>query len=356
MRIKVNHNNEKSTEHDFSQDEIVIGRSNSADLRIVADGVSRRHARIFCVNDKIMIEDLGSSNGTFIDSNRIEREEFTSFFPVFLGPLISLHLLDETGSSKKTTLPKKHTGTVENILNARARSASDEKTRIINSPLPVAPQRRESAKKAKSPSLVGKRTGVFALICASFYYFLLSPAKEPQEVSKAKPAFQKVQKNATALPYEEGKECQSPIVNCEELHLSPKDGESLVFQGQTLTVRRNQDFAFRRPSSKFKELNQSEKNKIIALETFLRQELYSPFLASDAVSNVEIKVFSDKSKKREELLTLSVTKKESKELPSVRKAKVFNFLLYRDGRVERVLAELSKGFDLKFDQKDKKEK
>ena len=34
-------------------------------------GVSRRHARIYQQDNRLMIEDLGSSNGTFINGERI---------------------------------------------------------------------------------------------------------------------------------------------------------------------------------------------------------------------------------------------------------------------------------------------
>ncbi|HUH03642.1 MAG TPA: GGDEF domain-containing protein [Kofleriaceae bacterium] len=46
--------------------EVVIGRSNRAQIRIVDDGISRAHARISIRGDEVFIEDLDSRNGTFI--------------------------------------------------------------------------------------------------------------------------------------------------------------------------------------------------------------------------------------------------------------------------------------------------
>src|SRR2546430_2528170 len=50
--------------------EIVIGRE--GDLRIDDRQASRRHAAVRPVLEGVEVEDLGSSNGTFVDGERIE--------------------------------------------------------------------------------------------------------------------------------------------------------------------------------------------------------------------------------------------------------------------------------------------
>lgn len=54
--------------------DVIVGRGKQADLRIVeGDGsfVSRRHARLWLDGDDLMVEDLGSANGTFVNGNRL---------------------------------------------------------------------------------------------------------------------------------------------------------------------------------------------------------------------------------------------------------------------------------------------
>ncbi len=53
-------------------DEITIGRSPKAFLRLTGDGVSRLHARFFRRNEVTYVEDLGSTNGTFVNGVRVE--------------------------------------------------------------------------------------------------------------------------------------------------------------------------------------------------------------------------------------------------------------------------------------------
>ena len=59
------------TEHPV-HGELVLGREHpTADLVIADPGVSRRHARVFTHNGGVIVEDLGSSNGTYVNGERI---------------------------------------------------------------------------------------------------------------------------------------------------------------------------------------------------------------------------------------------------------------------------------------------
>lgn len=51
--------------------EITIGRSPKAFLRLSGDGVSRLHARLFRRDEATYVEDLGSTNGTFVNGTRV---------------------------------------------------------------------------------------------------------------------------------------------------------------------------------------------------------------------------------------------------------------------------------------------
>jgi pSer/pThr/pTyr-binding forkhead associated (FHA) protein len=53
--------------------EMVIGRNASCDQVIDQAMISSRHARLFRSGDRVLIEDLGSSNGTFVNGNRIQQ-------------------------------------------------------------------------------------------------------------------------------------------------------------------------------------------------------------------------------------------------------------------------------------------
>src|SRR5258708_32499183 len=50
--------------------QIVIGRSGELDVVLAEDMVSRKHAKISTQGGKIVIEDLGSTNGTFVNGEK----------------------------------------------------------------------------------------------------------------------------------------------------------------------------------------------------------------------------------------------------------------------------------------------
>jgi hypothetical protein len=52
---------------EFTQSRVVLGRSKEADLRIDDPNISRKHAAIYWNDDRLVIEDLGSTNGTLVN-------------------------------------------------------------------------------------------------------------------------------------------------------------------------------------------------------------------------------------------------------------------------------------------------
>ncbi len=55
----------------LNAEKLVIGRSRSCDIRLREDTVSRLHAALVWREDGLVLEDLGSSNGTFVNGDRV---------------------------------------------------------------------------------------------------------------------------------------------------------------------------------------------------------------------------------------------------------------------------------------------
>ena len=51
--------------------ELVLGRSRSADVRLHGDGISRKHARVHVDGVEVIFEDLGSTNGCYVNGERV---------------------------------------------------------------------------------------------------------------------------------------------------------------------------------------------------------------------------------------------------------------------------------------------
>src|SRR5438477_626859 len=50
----------------------LIGRAPHCDVKITSHGVSKEHAEIHVYKDKIMVADLKSSNGTYVNGVRVQ--------------------------------------------------------------------------------------------------------------------------------------------------------------------------------------------------------------------------------------------------------------------------------------------
>lgn len=57
------------------QASLTIGRAEDAGLRIPLDSVSRLHARLTPAGDEVLLEDLGSANGTWLNGKRVTRAQ-----------------------------------------------------------------------------------------------------------------------------------------------------------------------------------------------------------------------------------------------------------------------------------------
>ncbi|HEU5075399.1 MAG TPA: sigma 54-interacting transcriptional regulator [Polyangiaceae bacterium] len=72
----------------FQQARVVIGRDEHADVRLPVKAVSRRHAEIFWSQGRWMIRDLGSTNGTIVDGERVTETELEPMHEVRVGDAI----------------------------------------------------------------------------------------------------------------------------------------------------------------------------------------------------------------------------------------------------------------------------
>ncbi|NLF29597.1 MAG: FHA domain-containing protein [Planctomycetes bacterium] len=59
----------------FDKPSIVIGRRPDCDVRVPQLGVSRRHCELVVRGESLVVRDLGSSNGTYVNGARISGED-----------------------------------------------------------------------------------------------------------------------------------------------------------------------------------------------------------------------------------------------------------------------------------------
>jgi diguanylate cyclase (GGDEF)-like protein len=69
----------------ITKSETIIGRGSQADIHVVDDGISRRHAMIIHRGDEISVKDLGSTNGTFCNGQRVTEQALSDGDKIQVG-------------------------------------------------------------------------------------------------------------------------------------------------------------------------------------------------------------------------------------------------------------------------------
>jgi pSer/pThr/pTyr-binding forkhead associated (FHA) protein len=118
--------------------EIVIGRSSELDMVLVEEMVSRKHARINLSDGVINIEDLGSTNGTFVNGEKVERGTLHEGDRVLIGTNILKVIATAQDADQKLDLKSVAAGRV--TARQRMSRAAEEAPRMSGSleeiPLP----------------------------------------------------------------------------------------------------------------------------------------------------------------------------------------------------------------------------
>ncbi|HEX7508055.1 MAG TPA: FHA domain-containing protein, partial [Polyangia bacterium] len=63
----------------------IIGRGQTAHLRMMDDGISREHCEIQIEGDSMILHDLGSTNGTFCRGLRVDRQVLEDGDKILVG-------------------------------------------------------------------------------------------------------------------------------------------------------------------------------------------------------------------------------------------------------------------------------
>jgi pSer/pThr/pTyr-binding forkhead associated (FHA) protein len=78
----------------IARDMTVVGRREDCDLRIPLSDVSRKHCRIVRDGDMLKLEDLGSSNGTFLNAHRVQEALLSPGDSIQVGPVVFVLQVD----------------------------------------------------------------------------------------------------------------------------------------------------------------------------------------------------------------------------------------------------------------------
>ena len=97
----------------------VVGRDPDCEIQLNADGVSRQHCRIDCMGSSIIVRDLGSTNGTFVNEEATTRVVCDLGDQLRIGPFEFQLAVGEPEFEKEANL-------LDSLLNAEEVPAAEE--------------------------------------------------------------------------------------------------------------------------------------------------------------------------------------------------------------------------------------
>lgn len=194
MRLEITVDGGKPFYFPLTKDVIILGSSGTADIKIPQMHVSRKHLAVHRSGDKFYVEDLGSTNGSFVNDEKLEpsrKREFTSFFPIRMGSVVFIALVpDEEDDYQGSAAPvetslaslaersdalatsKQHRATAE--LQAKSDAT---RTVAIGKRLP--PTLAKRAQK-QNQSLVLQLGALVLVVATAAYYFYSENQAEAQ--------------------------------------------------------------------------------------------------------------------------------------------------------------------------------
>jgi pSer/pThr/pTyr-binding forkhead associated (FHA) protein len=72
----------------------VIGRQTDCQIRIPSAGISRHHCELTLADGKVLLRDMGSSNGTFVNRQRVQQTQLSAGDLICIGDLVFVVRID----------------------------------------------------------------------------------------------------------------------------------------------------------------------------------------------------------------------------------------------------------------------
>jgi pSer/pThr/pTyr-binding forkhead associated (FHA) protein len=154
--------------------QIVIGRSSELDMVLVEDMVSRKHAKIMISAGNITIEDLGSTNGTFVNGEKVKQARLKEGDRILIGTsILKLILQGADSANVDEKVVKQKLEEAAAAQAARSTKTSSMTGKIEEIPLPDLLQLFHTSKKNGVLVITSDREGKIYLRQGRVYYAVI---------------------------------------------------------------------------------------------------------------------------------------------------------------------------------------
>jgi pSer/pThr/pTyr-binding forkhead associated (FHA) protein len=143
---------------ELEQGDVKIGRRPDADITIDGMAVSGEHANIFTIGEDSFIQDLGSTNGTFVNSKKISKHHLKHGDVIMIGK----HTLSYTNETQVKVAPVPTEDFAKTVIIAPPSAPEDtaaQKAELYVLSGPSSGKRIEVSKRITNLGKTGRRSG-----------------------------------------------------------------------------------------------------------------------------------------------------------------------------------------------------
>ena len=131
MYLELHIDNEDARYFQIKTNELLIGSLATCDAIVPVDGISKKHVKIIFFENKWFASDLGSTNGTYIDNDRLvpgSKKEIQINQYLRLGHNVYIAIVEDVDNDNEVPkpLPKPEAPKVKPVV------ATEDKTRVIS--------------------------------------------------------------------------------------------------------------------------------------------------------------------------------------------------------------------------------
>ncbi len=105
---------------------LLVGRHPESDIRVDSPMISRRHCCLAVVNNRVLIRDLGSRHGIFLNGKRVDEAEVRQGDEIAIGHLIYRFEADPVATRPRAATPPPAAPEPEEIRLPPVESFDDE--------------------------------------------------------------------------------------------------------------------------------------------------------------------------------------------------------------------------------------
>jgi hypothetical protein len=136
-RLNVLNGKRQGATFELGRGEHIVGHRQTAHLSIDDPWVSWDHARIFIQGDTYWIEDLGSTNGTYVNCVRVKRERLNHEDIIFFGKTHVIFLAQEGASTRPSSVDGSGRHAGSGLVSASALAALGKPSQSSGPAIPV---------------------------------------------------------------------------------------------------------------------------------------------------------------------------------------------------------------------------